>query len=74
MLTEVTDKLKKKGYNVYKTGTTTITNKTTIINKKSISDDSMNDLKSILGTGIVSNSTSSTSNVDVTIVIGKDYK
>lgn len=74
LLTEATNTLKKQGYNVYKTGTTTLTSKTTIINKKAIQTDLIDEIKNTLGVGSVSNSVSSNSTVDITIILGKDYK
>ena len=74
LLTKATKELKAKGYNVYKTGTTTVTSKTTIVNKTAIKSDIVEDIKEILGVGNISSSTSSSSTVDVKIVIGKDYK
>lgn len=74
LLTKATEDLKKQGFNVYKTGTTTITTKTTIVNKKAIQSDIMDEIKKILKVGNISNSMSSTSTVDVTVIIGKDYK
>lgn len=72
-LTSVTEKLKKAGYNVTKTGTTTETSKTTIINSTKQSTETTNKIKEILGTGIISTSTSN-SETDLKIIIGKDYK
>lgn len=74
LLTKATKALKDKGYNVYKTGTTTTTSKTTIVNRTAISNDIMEDIKDILKVGNIQKSTSSSSTVDVKIVIGKDYK
>ena len=73
LLTKAKDALKKEGYNVYKTGKTSTTQVTTIINKAKLSEDDILSIKSTLGTGVVSSS-SVTSKVDVTIIIGKDYK
>ena len=73
ILTEVTQKLKNEGYTVYKTGTTSTTSKTTIINKSNISDKAISNIQNILGTGITSSSNTNSSNVDLTIIIGKDY-
>ena len=73
-LTEVTNDLKKSGYNVYKTGTTSITSKTTIINKSNISKDITSDIKDILDVGIIQNSSTNNGTVDITIILGKDYK
>lgn len=72
-LSEVTEKFKKAGYNVTKTGTTTETSKTTIINSTKQSAETTNKIKEILGTGIISTSTSN-SETDLKIIIGKDYK
>lgn len=72
-LTTVTEKLKKAGYNVTKTGTTTETSRTTIINSTKQSTEITNQIKEILGTGIISTSTAKTE-TDLKIIIGKDYK
>ena len=72
LLTRATNALKKEGYNVYKTGKTSTTQVTTIINKSKLSEGITSNLKSTLGTGVISSSSSS-SKVDVTIILGKDY-
>lgn len=73
-LTEVTNLLKEKGYNIYTTGTTTATTKTTIMNKSQIESRFVETLKKDLGTGAISNSSSGKkNNCDITIIIGKDY-
>ena len=74
LLTKATKALKDKGYNVYKTGTTTATAKTTIVNKTSAPSSVTDDIKDILGVGNISSSISSSSTVDVKVIIGKDYK
>lgn len=74
LLNKATKELKAQGYNVYKTGTTTTTSKTTIVNKSGIETDTISDIKDVLGVGNISSSVSSSSTVDVKIVIGKDYK
>ena len=74
LLSKATKELKAEGYNVYKTGTTTVTAKTTIVNKTAVKNDIVNDVKDILGVGNISSSTSTSSTVDIRIVIGKDYK
>lgn len=74
VLTQATKELKAQGYNVYKTGTTTTTSKTTIVNKTAISNDKIEAIKDVLGVGNISSSVSSSSTVDVKIIIGKDYK
>lgn len=68
------DNLKNKGYNVTKTGTTNSTSKTTIINKKGIQESIMQDIKTTLGVGTISDSEVNSSKVDITIILGKDYK
>ena len=72
-LNKVSKKLKDKGYNVTKMGTTTLTSKTTIINKTQVDDSVISNIKSILKTENVSSSISSASNNNITIIIGKDY-
>ena len=72
-LTKVSKKLKDKGYNVTKVGTTTLTSKTAIINKTKQDDSIISNIKSILKTSNVSASMSTGNNVDITIIIGKDY-
>lgn len=76
VLQEVVNKLKEEGYNVSRTGATTSTSKTVIANKKDVSTTTMNDIKEILGTGSISDSSSggTSSRVDVTVIIGKDYE
>ena len=68
------DKLKNKGYNVTKTGTTNATSKTTIINKKEIQESTMQDIKTTIGVGTISDSEVNSSKVDITKKLGKDYK
>lgn len=74
LLTQATRALKAEGYNVYKTGTTTTAAKTTIVNKTAINSSLLDDIKDVLGVGNISSSTSSSSTVDVTIVLGRDYQ
>lgn len=65
--------LENAGYNVTKTGNTTTITKTIITNKKDVTDDGLKEIKQALGTGSISTMKSSTSLVDVSIVIGKDF-
>ena len=71
------DKAKKlledAGYSVTKTGNTSTISKTIITNKKDVSDEALKQIKQKLGTGSISNNKSSTSLVDITIIIGKDF-
>ena len=75
---ESLEKLKKalstKGYKVTKTTSTNDTAKTTIINKSYIDTEFIDNIKSILGTENVSSNSVSSSDVDITIILGKDYK
>ena len=73
-LQEVVNELEGAGYEVYRTGTTNSTSKTTIINKKDAADTILENIKTTLGVGTISNSQSSSSKADVTIVIGRDYE
>lgn len=74
LLNKVVEELRAEGYNVYKTGTTTTTSKTIIVNKTAVKSEIVEDIKDVLGVGNISSSVSSSSTVDVRIVIGKDYK
>lgn len=73
-LTEVKKQLTAQGYTVSKTSNTTSTSKTTIINKTKQDTKIENNIKEILGVGNISTSSASSSNVDITIIIGKDYQ
>ena len=74
---ESLEKLKKalstKGYKVTKTTSTNDTAKTTIINKSDIDTEFIDNIKSILGTENASSNSVSSSDVDITIILGKDY-
>lgn len=71
-LSEFVAELKSAGYRVNKTGKTTTTSKTAIINRGEVSDDIISDIKKILATGS-STSGSSSGSTDVTIILGTDY-
>lgn len=73
ILTEVKEKLKEKGYIVSKSGTTTTTSKTTIINRTNQSSRIAKEIKTILATGSITSGSNNTK-VDFTIIIGKDYE
>jgi len=73
-LTTVKKALEKIGYKVVKTTTTSTTSKTTIINKTDIDSKFTDNIKELLGVGNISTSSVSSSDVDLTIIIGKDYK
>ena len=65
--------LEDAGYEVTKTGSTSSISKTIITNKKSVEDEKLNEIKHILGTGSISSAKSTTSLVDISIIIGKDF-
>ena len=74
-LTDVTNILKKKGYNVYKTGTTSTSSKTSVVVNNEVKEDILTNILELLDTGTVTKSaTSSQSKTDITIILGKDYK
>ncbi|MNT55176.1 hypothetical protein D3C72_1923940 [compost metagenome] len=63
------------GYNVYKTGTTKQADTTTIVkNNDQINAELTSKIKKNLGVGTISNSATTSSKADITIIIGKDYK
>ena len=75
VLQNLVTKLKNKGYNVTRTGTTTATSKTVIINKTNVNTSIISNIKNVIGLGTISNSeTGSSGKADVTIIIGKDYE
>ena len=65
--------LEDAGYEVKKTGNTGAISKTIITNKKDVTDENLKDIKETLGVGSISTNKSSTSLVDISIVIGKDF-
>lgn len=72
-LEEAKKLLEDAGYKVKKTGSTTTISKTIITNKKDVTEENLKDIKESLGVGSISTNKSSTSLVDVTVVIGKDF-
>ena len=71
-LTQVKKLLESKGYEV--TGqNTTSTSKTTIINKTDVDTKFTDNIKYILGVGNISTGPVTSSKIDITIIIGKDY-
>lgn len=74
LLAKAKKDLTSRGYKITKTHETTSTGKTTIINKTDISGKFEKDIKGILGVGNISDSSVSSSKVDITIIIGNDYK
>jgi len=71
-LTEVKKLLEDKGYQVT-SKITTSTSKTTIINKTGIDTKFTDNIKDVIGVGNVSTNVVSSSDVDITVIIGKDY-
>lgn len=72
-LQKVVEELKGAGFRVTRTGNTNTTTKTTIINKKNIQEGLLKNIKDVIGVGVIESSESSSSKVEVTIIIGKDY-
>ena len=72
---QVEEILVDAGYTIYKKGNVTTTANTTIINRGKYSDDTVAEIKAVLKSGIISNSSSSNkTKADITIIIGNDYK
>ena len=65
--------LEEQGYEIVKTGNTTSKSKTSIRYKSQKQSEEAKELKEILGVGVISQITEN-SNVDIKIVIGRDYK
>ena len=75
LFTKAKKALESEGYTVTKTGNNENNiSKTVIINKTSVQSDSIENIKSLLSVGTSQNKPTSASKVDVTIIIGKDYK
>lgn len=69
---EVKKLLEQSGYNVTKTGITNTVSKTSIINRADETTGAANNIKEILKTGTITSGEKS-SNIDFTIIIGKDF-
>ena len=72
-LTKAIKQLEQKGYNIVKTGNTTTTKKTSIINKTKQTKTTSNHIKELLQVGTITTKTDN-SKVDYTIILGQDYK
>ena len=72
-LQETVNLLKKQGFKVTKTGSTSQISKTIITNKKEIDNEYMNQIKEILGNGSITNNKNLNSKVDITIIVGSDF-
>ena len=73
-LQKAVDELEEAGYNVSRTSATNTTSKTVIMNKKNVSGAVLEGIEQTLTVGTAQDSTSSSSKVDVTIILGKDYE
>ncbi len=71
-LNKVIEQLKNHGYKITKQGNTNITNVTTVINRTKNSTDDEKAITSLLGTGKATTGEDN-SDVDFTIILGKDY-
>ena len=71
IIAKIKENLKQKGYTISKSGTTTQTQKTTIINRTNQKNETSKELKNILGAGTIQ-AGSDNSKVDYTIIIGED--
>jgi len=71
-LYNVKNKLEANGYTVTKTTETNLTKKTTIINRTNVSEEEVEDLQKLMGTGTISSANKS-GKIDITIIIGSDY-
>ena len=73
VLEQVKEKLKAAGYTISRSGTTSSTAKTMIINRTEQTNSVSRSIKSVLGVGTINNG-SDNAKVDYTIILGKDYK
>ena len=67
------DDLEDAGYKVTRTGNTNTTSKTIIMNKKNVSGAVLEGIENTMGIGTIEDTESSSSKVDVTIILGRDY-
>ena len=72
-LNKAVEELEGAGYEVTRKDVTTATSKTAIINKQNAADIILTNIEQVLGVGDIQNPESSSSKVDITIVLGKDY-
>ena len=73
-LQRVIDQLEGAGYEVTRKGSTNTTSKTTIVNKKNVKEIYLKNMKDVIGVGEIQTNELSSSKVDVTIIIGRDYE
>ena len=75
LFSKAKETLEAEGYTITKTGDNeNDISKTVIINKTSVQSDIIENIKKILIVGTPQNKSTSSSKVDLTIIIGKDYK
>lgn len=72
-LQKIVNQLQGAGFKVTRTGSTNTTAKTTIVNKRNVKETLLKDIKDVIGTATIETSESSSSKVDITIIVGKDY-
>lgn len=72
-LQKIVNQLQGAGFKVTRTGSTNTTAKTTIVNKRNVKENLLKDIKDVIGTATIETSESSSSKVDITIIVGKDY-
>ncbi len=72
-LQKVVDELEGAGFKVTRTGSTNTTSKTVIMDKKNTPDSILNNIKTTIGIGNIQKGESTSSKVNVVIIIGKDY-
>lgn len=73
-LDDVIEKLKAEGYKVSQKDTTNETSKTVVIKNKDVSSEISDDIIETIGAGVAQKSESTSSQKNITIVIGKDYE
>ena len=73
LLAKAKEDLKKAGYNVTKSGETSETEKTMIINRTKQANSISKEIKETIGTGTIQ-SGSDNSKVDYTVILGQDYE
>lgn len=73
-LTDVRQILENAGFTVSKTGRTNSTSKTSIIKKSDISESILTSIQNLIEIAETSSSISENSTIDITIILGKDFK
>lgn len=73
-LDKAKEKIEEAGFNVTKTGKTSTVSKTVITNRKDVDTSKIDKLKKAIDVGEISTYKSGNSSVDITVVLGKDFK